>query len=216
MTEQMQSIISKEVVIEGEVVTTGGQLNVYGLINGHLNVKNLVIHQGGKVVGTTRADNILTHGLLQGEAEIKGLLDIAPTGTVNGHIVYGTLAVKEGGELSADVRNIPPTLTGDMKLTVTRGKAVRLTTNDISAFDPDDKPKNLKFTVSNAKNGRIVCLDRPKIAATNFTQAELEKGVIVFMHDGKQSLFASFDVLVTDKAGATSGAAKTVHVDVHD
>ena len=211
MTEQMQTIISKGMVVEGEVVATG-QVEVFGLVNGQVEVANLVIHEGGKVIGMIRAHNILTNGLLQGEVVAKGLLDIGATGSVNGNVMYGELAMREGGELSADVRNIPPTLAGDMKLTVAKGKAVRLTTDDLTAIDPDDDAKDLKFSVSSMQNGYVVCLDKPKVAATSFTQAELEKGSIVFVHDGKASLSASFSVSVTDAAGASSGSPQTVQV----
>jgi cytoskeletal protein CcmA (bactofilin family) len=214
MTEQTLTIISKEMVVEGEIEAGNGQVDVYGLVSGQIDVGNLVIHKGGKVIGAIRARNIVTHGLLQGEVTVRGLLDINATGTVNGNIMYGKLAMVEGGELSADVRNIPPTLAGDMKLSVKKGKAVRLTTDDLTAIDPDDDAKDLKFTVSDMKNGYVVSLDKPKVAAKSFTQEELEKGTIVFVHDGKLSLVASFAVSVTDKEGASSGPPRTVNVEV--
>ena len=64
------------------------------------------------------------------------------------------------------------------------------------------------------KNGYVVSLDKPKIAAKSFTQEELENGTIVFVHDGKQSTVASFAVAVTDKQGASSGDPRTVTVEV--
>lgn len=214
MTEQIQTIISKEMVVEGDIKAENGQVDVYGLVNGQVDVENLVIHPEGKVIGLVRARNILARGLLQGEVVVRGLLDIGVTGNVNGKVMYGKLAVAQGGELSADVRNIPPTMAGDMKITVTKGKAVRLTTNDLTAIDPDDDAKDLTFAVSDMKNGYVVSLDKPKTPAKSFTQKELESGNIVFVHDGKQSLSASFNVSVTDKEGASSGAAKTVDVEV--
>jgi hypothetical protein len=116
--------------------------------------------------------------------------------------------------LSADVRNIPPTLAGDMKMTVSKGKAVRLTVDDLTAIDPDDEKSDLTFAVSDMRHGFVVHVDDPKVAAQSFTQEELEKGSIVFVHDGKDSKSASFAVSVTDKAGASSGAPRTVEVDV--
>ena len=43
---------------------------------------------------------------------------------------------------------------------------------------------------------------------------DLERGSVMFLHDGTETLSASFDVVVADKAGATSGAAQTVKVAV--
>lgn len=208
------TIISKETIVEGEIEAREGTIDVFGTVNGKLNTSRLVIHPEGKVVGNVDAVDILANGLLQGEVRARGLIDIGTTGSVNGDIRYGKLAMKEGGELSADLKNIPPTLGGDLKLAVARGKAVRLTTNDLTAFDPDDKPSDLTFNVSEMKNGFVVSLANPKVPANHFTQEELEKGTIVFVHDGKESKSASFRVSVTDKAGASSGAPRTVEVEV--
>ncbi len=214
MTDQKPTIISRELVVEGEIKAPDALVEVYGMVNGQLDVGHLVIHPGGKAIGTVRAKEISANGLIQGEIIVKGLLDIGSTGSVNGDVIYGTLALMEGGELSADVRNIPPTLAGDMKITVSKGKAVRLTTDDLTAVDPDDDPKDLKFAVSDMKNGYVICTDKPKVAAQSFTQEQLEKGIIVFVHDGKQNASASFAVSVTDAAGASSGAPRTVDVEV--
>ena len=214
MTDQKQTIISKQLVVEGEIKAPDGFVEVYGLVNGQMDVGRLTIHDGGKVIGTVRAREIVANGFLQGEIIVKGLLDIGATGSVNGEVIYGSMAMKEGAELSADVRNIPPTLAGDMKITVSKGKAVRLTTDDLTAVDPDDDPKDLKFAVSAMKNGYVICTDKPKVAAQSFTQEQLEKGIIVFVHDGKPNLSASFAVSVTDAAGASSGAPRTVDVEV--
>ncbi len=214
MTDQNETIISKEVVIEGELTAQARQVRVYGLINGLVNVKELIIHEGGKVIGTVNAGSITANGFLQGEMRVEGLLEIGSAGCVNGDVTYGQLAMTEGGELSADVRNIPPTLAGDMKLVVKKGKAVRLTTQDLTAIDPDDDAKDLTFGVSALQNGYVVCLDRPKVATQSFTQSELEKGVIVFVHDGKEALHASFAIIVTDGSGAVSGPPRTVQVEI--
>jgi len=215
MIDHIETIISKEMVIDGEVTAKAARIEVYGLINGVVNVGELIIHEGGKVIGTVRARNIILNGFLQGEMTIEGLLDIGASGSATGNILYGQLTMKEGGELSADVRNIPPTVSGDMKLVVNKGKTVRLTTQDLTAIDPDDDAKDLTFAVSAMQNGFVACSDKPKVTTHSFTQSELEKGTIIFVHDGKEAQFASFAVVVTDGSGANSGPARTMQVKVH-
>lgn len=210
------TIISKETIVEGEIEAKNGSIEVFGLVNGKLHANRLVIHPGGKVIGSIDAAHVLANGMLQGDARVSGLIDIGVSGSVNGDIRYGRLAMKEGGELSADLKNIPPTLGGDMKLSVSKGKAVRLTTNDLTAIDPDDKPEDLTFAVTEMKHGYVVSLASPKVPANRFTQAELESGTIVFVHDGKEDRSASFCVAVTDKSGASSGAPRTIEVEVRD
>jgi cytoskeletal protein CcmA (bactofilin family) len=208
------SIISEDTVVEGKLEANGGHIDVYGYVNGDVITEHLTVHPEGKVIGSVNAENVLANGMLQGEAHVRSLINIGATGTVSGDVRYGQLAMEEGAELSANVRNIPPTLAGDLKLTVSKGKAVRLTTDDLTAIDPDDAPEDLTFAVDNMRNGFVVSLDAPKVPAQTFTQAELESGNIVFVHDGKEAMFGSFEVSVTDAAGASSGPAKTVEVEV--
>jgi hypothetical protein len=119
-----------------------------------------------------------------------------------------------GGNLSAEVRNVPPTISGDLDLSVDKGKAVRITLQDLAALDPDDAAQHLTFTVSRAKNGFVTLATDPARPVSTFTQADLERGSVLFRHDGTDAAQASFDVVVADRAGATSGAAQTVKVAV--
>jgi hypothetical protein len=54
----------------------------------------------------------------------------------------------------------------------------------------------------------------PGRPASRFTQADLEAGRVSFTHDGTATKAASFDVVVTDHTGATSGKPQTVQVHV--
>ena len=93
-------------------------------------------------------------------------------------------------------------------------RAVRITTADLSAVDPDDQAKNLTFSVSNASNGFISIASAPARPVTSFTQEDLERGQVLFSHDGSNSDTAKFDVVVADNSGAGSGAPQTVRVAV--
>jgi hypothetical protein len=119
-----------------------------------------------------------------------------------------------GGNLGASVRNVPPTLFGDLELSVPRGGAAPVTLADLNAFDPDDAAGNLTFTVSAPLHGFVALRDSPEVPVSTFTQADLAGGRVLFVHDGSADLLASFNVVVTDAAGATSGAARTVKVTV--
>ena len=145
---------------------------------------------------------------------VKQLITIRTGGSVTGNVQYGRLAMEMGGNLSAEVRNVPPTLAGDLDLSVDKGKSVRITLQDLTAFDPDDDAQHLTFTVSRAKNGFVTLLTDPSRPVATFTQADLERGTVLFRHDGTAGAHASFDVVVADHAGATSGAAQTVNVSV--
>lgn len=206
-------IIGEDAILQGEIRNCR-EIEVHGYVEGKLDAGNVVVQPNGRLFGTIRAETAEVHGELQGDVRVKHLIAIRNTGTVTGNVKYGRLAMDEGGELSASVRNVPPAIAGDLDLTVARGRSVRLTTADLTAIDPDDKSHNLTFSVSNAANGYLAFASVPGQPVTSFTQDDLEQGRVVFAHDGSPGEKARFDVSVADRSGATSGHAQTVNVAV--
>ena len=207
------ALIGEDLVIKGEI-RNGGTIEVRGLVEGTLSAERVIIHPGGRLNGILKADSAEVHGLMQGNVAVKQLLSIGSGGVVRGDVRYGQIAMANGGELSAELRNIPPGLSGDFEVVVRRGKTVAITVSDISAYDPDDAAGDLTFTVASPVNGYVARSGAARAAIDRFTQAELLAGRILFAHDGGGAPQASFAVAVTDKAGATSGAPKTVQVTV--
>ena len=189
-------------------------LEVHGYIDGEIRADRIVVHETGRLYGRIDVSDIEVQGELQGEVVVTNLIKIGRVGSVSGNVVYGQLAVEPGGNLSADVRNVPPKVAGDLDVTVRRGQSVRITPMDLTAIDPDDSAQQLKFSVSNPASGFVAQTGATTVPLQAFTQAELQSGNIVFVHDGSQGAKASFDVTVTDSKGATSGQPQTVNVNV--
>jgi cytoskeletal protein CcmA (bactofilin family) len=189
-------------------------MEVYGYVEGDVAADTLLIHPSGQCYGTVKTETAEIRGTLQGDAVVKHLISIRDTGSVSGNVQYGALAMEPGGNLTAEMRNVPPVVAGDLDVTVDRGRAVRITLEDLHAIDPDDDAKDLAFTVSNARNGFVTLTSAPGRPAPKFTQADLEAGRVSFKHDGTATQAASFDVVVADHTGATSGAPQTVKVTV--
>jgi cytoskeletal protein CcmA (bactofilin family) len=213
ITSSRDTIIREDAIFKG-IVRNGRRIEIYGYVEGELQAAEIVVHQGGRLFGRVRADSIEILGTLQGEAAIKNLISIRSSGSVIGNVRYGKLAVEPGGNLSAEVRNVPPELAGDFNLVVGKGRAVTITTMDLDALDPDTAAKDLVFSISNARHGWVALAGATGAPVSHFTQADLASGKAVFVHDGTAGPQASFDVLVTDHAGATSGAPRTVTVTV--
>lgn len=206
-------VVREDTVLKGEVRNCR-QIEIFGYVEGKVSAGNLLIHEGGRLYGTAQTDSAEINGTLQGDVSVKHLINIRAKGSVSGNVQYGQLAMEAGGNLAAEVHNVPPEIAGDLELTVEKGGSVRLTVNDLTAIDPDDKSKDLTFSVSRAKNGFVALAAAPARSITRFTQAELESGSVLFVHDGTAATAASFDVVAADKAGATSGLAQTVKVAV--
>lgn len=189
-------------------------LEIHGYIDGEVRADNIIVHETGRLYGRVDAGAMEIHGELQGDIKVNNLIRIGRVGSVSGNVVYGQLAVEPGGNLSADVRNIPPKVAGDLDVTVRRGQSVRITQMDLTAIDPDDTAQDLKFSVTKSASGFVAKTGAASVALKTFTQAELQSGNIIFVHDGSTGKPASFDVTVTDSKGATSGQPQTVNVNV--
>jgi len=206
-------VIGEDAVLKG-TVSNGTRVEVLGYLEGGVSSAEVVVHEGGRLFGNVKTGKAAVHGTLQGDVRVKELITIKSTGQVSGNVKYGRLAMEEGAELTARVRNIPPSIEGDLDLTVSRGRTVRITLADINAVDPDDRPENLTFQVANPANGFVVLASNPRQAVATFTQAQLEGGKVLFAHDGSGGSSATFEISVTDASGASSGAAKQVQVAV--
>ena len=206
-------IISADTAIQGSIRNCR-RLEVSGYVNGDVTTDQLIVHEGGVFYGQAKAGSAEVSGTLQGDVVVDGLIKIHSTGHVNGNVHYGKIAMDQGANLSAEMRNVPPRLLGDFEITVVRGRSVRITTEDINALDPDDKVTDLVFTVSNESGGMISVTGAGRGRASTFTEADLMAGRVLFQHDGSRAENGAFDVVVADKSGATSGAPQTVKVAV--
>jgi cytoskeletal protein CcmA (bactofilin family) len=207
-------IIGEGAVLKGEVKSGGRRVEIWGYVEGGVSASDVIVQEGGKLFGEVNSDTAEIRGTVQGDVRVQQLIQIKSTGHAAGKIKYGRLSMEEGGELTAHVRNIPPQIGGDLDLTVSKGRSVRITTADLNALDPDDKAEDLHFQISNAAGGYVALSGDPKRPVSSFSQADLEKGTVYFAHDGSDARRAQFDVTVTDLSGASSGRAKTVNVAV--
>ena len=210
-----EAIIQEDTIIKGKIRNCR-QMEIRGYFEGELAAEEVNVHKGGSFYGTLKSDRADVAGSVQGEVFVKNLINIRSSGSVNGQVAYGQLAMEMGADLSAELRNVPPRLSGDLDITVRRGKSVVVTTEDVTAIDPDDTPDNLIYTISNPINGHVALLNDKGRAIANFTQADIEAGRVLFVHSGGAGHNANFDVLVADDSGATSGRAQTVTVHVKD
>ena len=201
------TIIGPDLIVKGDI-RNGGVIEVRGYIEGSVAADHLVVHDGGRVFGTVRANAADVNGKVQGTVAVKNLVNIGATGTVAGDVRYGKLALATGGNLEASVRNVPPELAGDFEIAVRRGRTVAITTADLTAIDPDNTATELTYQVSNLRGGEIRLGDA---TTTSFTDADIRTGTVAFAHDGTSDM-AGFDVAVTDKSGASSGTPRPITV----
>lgn len=206
-------ILGEDAILKGNV-TNARRVEVHGYIEGDIAADQVLVHQGGRLYGGVKSKSAEVSGTLQGEVRVQELIAIKSSGSVSGNVKYGRLAMEEGADLTATVRNVPPSIGGDLDLSVTRGRSVKITLADLTALDPDNKPEHLTFSISNLRNGFVTLAAAPGLPITTFSQSDLQDGKVYFAHDGAMGTDAQFDVQVSDSDGATSGPHKTVKVAV--
>ncbi|MBC7323901.1 MAG: polymer-forming cytoskeletal protein [Moorella sp. (in: Bacteria)] len=95
----VDTLIGKETSITGKLVAEGA-VRVDGRFEGELSTAgDLVVGEGGLVVATVKARNLLVVGTIKGDVVTSGQLEIAPTGKVEGDVQTARLIVEPGGLL---------------------------------------------------------------------------------------------------------------------
>ena len=97
-------IIGKGTRIVGEI-TDASRVEIQGAVDGTIVADALIIREGGSLTGRLQASHAEVHGAFNGQLDIAQLLDIRATGTVEGELAYGKLAVAMGGHISGNVTN---------------------------------------------------------------------------------------------------------------
>src|SRR5208282_3117440 len=118
-----ETIIQEDTVIKGKIRNCR-QMEIRGYFEGELAAEEVSVREGGTFFGTLKSDRADVAGSVQGEVFVKNLISIRSSGSVNGHVRYGQLAMEMGADLSAELRNVPPQLAGDLDLNVRRGRSI--------------------------------------------------------------------------------------------
>jgi hypothetical protein len=86
-------------------------------------------------------------------------------------------------------------------LNIIEGETVILSNSNLQTIDEEQSPTQLTYTISNITHGQFEWAAVPGTAIANFTQADIDAGLVVFVHDASD-LAPSYDVSVSD--GTTS------------
>ncbi|MBD0269667.1 MAG: tandem-95 repeat protein, partial [Cyanobacteria bacterium Co-bin8] len=87
---------------------------------------------------------------------------------------------------------------------VSEGGTVILSSANISATDEvgETPQAELKYTVGNVQGGRFALATASTVAITSFTQVDINKSRVVFVHDGSDTT-PNYTLTVTDSEGGT-------------
>ena len=93
-----------------------GNLNLFGVFNGVINIDYFKIEKEGKFIGSITAKEIIVEGIVTADIFVDKI-HILPSGKVEGELIYRFLRIDEGGFLNSskvvkmsDQRNISKTV----------------------------------------------------------------------------------------------------------
>ena len=150
--------------------------------------------------------------------DASGAFDALGAGeTANDTFSY-TISDGQGG---TDTATVTVTVTGENDLpvearndaiTLTAGDARQITSAELSFNDVDNSADEITFVITDAPdNGHIELSGAPGEAVTSFTQADVDAGHVIYVHDGGLTETDGFVFDVEDGAG---GAVRGQQFDV--
>ncbi|XP_069551454.1 chondroitin sulfate proteoglycan 4 [Brachyistius frenatus] len=90
----------------------------------------------------------------------------------------------------------PPKLTRNTGLEVLAGEEADITSSMLSTEDADTAAEELVYHVEMPTSGMVALKEAPEEGILNFTQANINKGEVIFIHEGEES--GGFSFTVTD------------------
>ena len=103
--------------------------------------------------------------------------------------------------------NEAPVLAANTGSTVVQGGPTFITTAELQVTDVDSAPAQLIYTVTvGPANGQLELVAAPGVSINSFTQAQIDSGQVVYVHNGSFTASDSFLFTVSDGAGGSIGA----------
>jgi len=98
----------------------------------------------------------------------------------------------------------PPTQTNNAGSTVVEGGTDTLITAELLYSDSEQPATSVTYTVTTAAvNGQLELTTGPGVAISSFTQAQIDANLVVYVHDGSNTISDNFDFDVDDGQGNT-------------
>jgi hypothetical protein len=127
--------------------------------------------------------------------------------TITVTVSDGTTSTNETFDVTVTAQNDAPGVAANTGSTVVWGGTDPITNGELQVADLDNTPAQLAYTVTvGPVNGQLELTTFPGVTITTFTQADINAGRLIFVHNGAVSLIDSFTFTVSDGAGGTIGS----------
>ncbi|MEQ1592678.1 MAG: tandem-95 repeat protein [Thiobacillaceae bacterium] len=145
----------------------------------------------------------------------NGTWTFNPTTNWNGSAAF-SFETSDGAATTPNIASLTvvpvngaPVITANT-LDITEGDTVVLDNTHLNASDVEQGPAQLTYTISNITHGQFEWAATPGVAITGFTQADVDAGLVVFVHDASD-IAPSYDVSVSDGTLSQGPQAATIN-----
>ena len=122
----MPSIISADLTIEGNLVSSHGEIQVDGVVHGDIRCKALIVGVKGSVTGEITAQTVRMHGAIKGMIRAKSVF-LASTARMSGDVEHESLAIEPGAYMEGHCKRITDSGVTPVLDSVRRPELTRLT-----------------------------------------------------------------------------------------
>jgi cytoskeletal protein CcmA (bactofilin family) len=104
------SLVSREVLIEGEITGKEEGLHVDGRVRGVIRLSDgdLFVGPGGAVEAEVDARNVVVQGSVTGKVTARKQFEVQPTGRFNGECTAASIDIREGAIFEGTSKMINP------------------------------------------------------------------------------------------------------------
>ena len=169
---------------------------------------------GDLVVSVTSSDtNLIPNSA--GNLQLTGSgnawsLNVVPAANMSGTATI-TVSVNDGiattstsFQVTVNAVNDPAILITNSPLTVNEGANAIIGSTLLSATDVDNTAQDIIYTVvTSPLHGRLAFASSPATAISGFTQADIDAGNVIYVHDGSNTSSDSFDVTLNSGRSST-------------
>jgi len=79
------------------------EVTIQGTVEGDIECLTLNVSKNGNIKGKIKSNTLIVEGIVDGEINIKDLINIKSDGMVSGKIYYGSIQITEGGKLIGEI-----------------------------------------------------------------------------------------------------------------
>jgi cytoskeletal protein CcmA (bactofilin family) len=104
VAKAVPSIVSADLIVEGSL-TSNGEIQVDGAVNGDIRCKALIVGAKGSVTGEIVAQTVRMHGTIKGMIRAKSVF-LASTARMSGDVEHESLAIEPGAYMEGHCKRI--------------------------------------------------------------------------------------------------------------